>query len=84
MGLPVKFQGFANYTGPKGKDGFGAQTVPELLTESSLMIDVGSTTGKAGKVFVGLGYQFWKNKFGNAPGVGTQANVLQVLTELHI
>src|SRR5208283_2226986 len=51
--------------GSKGRDGVGAHTKPETLLESSLMVDVGSFFGKKDTVFVGVGYQYWHNKFGS-------------------
>jgi hypothetical protein len=48
------------------------------------MFDVGAGMGKAGKVYLGVGYQYWHNKFGNMPGIGTQASLPQFQTEIHI
>lgn len=83
FGLPAKFKGFADYIGPKGRDGFGADTKAETLIETALMFDVGSVVGTEGVFSTGIGYQYWHNKFGNAPGVGTQASVPQLEMEVH-
>jgi hypothetical protein len=65
-GLPLKFQGFFNVVAPKGKDGFGAGTKTEVLTEPRLTLDVGALAfDKPNKLDVSLGYQYWLNKFGN-------------------
>lgn len=65
--LGWKFQGFANHIAPKGKDGFGRETKAETLSDLFLMADLGTAFGsKAGRVFVGLGYEYWNNKFGGA------------------
>jgi len=60
-----KFNGFLNYTGEKGKDGFGAETKPETLMDAFLMLDVGAFMDKKDTVLVGVGYEYWQNKFGN-------------------
>jgi hypothetical protein len=78
--LPAKVVGFFTYSGPKGLDGFGVQTRPELLAESQLMFDV---SGKQKKMWLGVGYQWWHNKFGD-PGVGTQADTPQLEMEYHL
>jgi nucleoside-specific outer membrane channel protein Tsx len=87
LGLPVVFKGFSSYIGPKGKDGFGADTEAEWLTEAALMFDVGSTFGKKGTFYVGPGYQYWKNKFGNDSSAdstgGCTASVFQLQAEVH-
>lgn len=86
-GIPAKFQGFLNYIAPKGKDGFGVDTKAELLTEISVMFDVGSLAGQKETFYAGLGYQYWKNKFGNDSSLdatgGATAKVPQVLLEVH-
>ncbi|MDO9709965.1 hypothetical protein [Paracraurococcus lichenis] len=65
-GLPLNFQGFFNVVGPKGKDGFGAGTKTEVLTEPRLTLDLGALAfDKPHKLDVSLGYQYWLNKFGN-------------------
>ena len=88
LGVPLKFQGFVNYIGSKGRDGVGAHTKPETLLESSLMVDVGSFFGKKDTVFVGVGYQYWHNKFGSDsdldPTGGSTARVTQLEFEWHL
>ena len=64
--VPGKFRGFANYISAKGTNGFGKQTKPETLLEAFLMLDAGSAmASEKGIVFIGIGYQYWKNKYGN-------------------
>jgi nucleoside-specific outer membrane channel protein Tsx len=59
------FEGFANYTGAKGKNGFGTETVPETLIRAQWMLDVGSVFGgKKGVWLVGPAMEYWHNKFG--------------------
>jgi hypothetical protein len=87
LGLPAKLQGFLDYTGEKGRDGTGAQTKPETLLEIALMWDVGSAAGHKDTVFAGVGYQYWKNKFGSDssqdPTGGSTAKVPQLELEWH-
>ena len=41
------------------------------------------TRSPKGTVFVGVGYEYWHNKYGNPPGVGTQVNAPQLQVEWH-
>lgn len=68
--LPLTFAGFANVILPKGKDGFGNETATEFLAQPKLMWDVAKTFSatKAGYE-VGVGYQYWLNKYGNDNGL---------------
>ncbi|HEY0798860.1 MAG TPA: hypothetical protein VGD50_06890 [Candidatus Baltobacteraceae bacterium] len=94
-GFPVhvlgqaKIVGFFTYSGAKGPntDAYpgipaGGGTAPELLAESQLMWNV---SGKKKNVWMGVGYQHWRNKFGNPPTVnGSQANTAQLEMEYHL
>jgi nucleoside-specific outer membrane channel protein Tsx len=85
--VPLKFKGFANFVPPKGKDGFGNDTVSETLVHASLLVDVGElTVGKKNTFFAGVGYEYWKNKFGNnsANTPGTEANAPFLNLEWHL
>ncbi len=65
-GLPLRFEGFFNVVAPKGKDGFGAQTATEVLTQPRLTLDVGALAfDKPNTLDFYVGYQYWYNKFGN-------------------
>jgi hypothetical protein len=87
LGMPMKFQGFANYIGAKGVDGQGAATKPETLIEAAVMVDVGSLVKQKETFYVGGGYQYWHNKFGSDsstdPTGGSTARVPQLELELH-
>jgi len=79
--LPMKFQGFMNYNTAKGKDYFNVKTKAETLVRTSLMVDVGQMAwGDKNSLWVGVGYEHWRNKFGNhgKPGVNTNAPTLQL------
>jgi len=85
--LPFKFQGFINYIGEKGRSGQGANSRPETLFETSLMYDLGSFIKHKDTVFVGVGYQYWRNKYGNDaskdPTGGSTASAPQLELEWH-
>jgi hypothetical protein len=85
LGIAAKFQGFITYNTSKGFDGSGNPTAPELLSETALMWDVGSIAGKAHSVYLGVGYQYWHNKFGSLPSLtGSQASLPQIEAEIHL
>ncbi|MBS0455779.1 MAG: hypothetical protein JSS44_00415 [Proteobacteria bacterium] len=62
--LPVQFEGYLNVYGPKGRNDFGQATRTEVLLHPRLMFDVGSTWGHPRRLWVGVGYEYWHNKFG--------------------
>jgi hypothetical protein len=64
-GLPLQFAGFANVILPKGKDGFGNQTATEIIAQPKLVWDVAKTFTRRSGYELGVGYQFWMNKYGN-------------------
>lgn len=78
--IPMKFQGFANYITPKGRDYFNVETKSERLVRTSLMVDVGRMAwGAKNSLWVGVGYEYWQHKFGShdKPGVNTRTPTLQ-------
>ena len=75
MGVPAVFKGWANYVGPKGKDGFGVETKAETVGDMYLLLDVSSVFGrKKGAIFVGPGFEYWNNKFGGKNNSATAAD----------
>jgi nucleoside-specific outer membrane channel protein Tsx len=85
--VPLKFQGFANYLSEKGDDYNGKKTKAETLMRASLMVDVGQMAwGKKNTFLMGVGYEYWRNKFGNhafgngveKPGIDTNAPTFQM------
>jgi nucleoside-specific outer membrane channel protein Tsx len=56
---PGSWVGFLDIIGPKGTDGFGAATKTEALLQVRYMFKVADTGLK-----VGVGYEYWHNKFG--------------------
>ena len=61
MGGIGTFTGFASIVGPKGKDGFGADTKTETLIRATYMFNLG---GPKSGLTAGLGVEYWANKFG--------------------
>lgn len=87
-GIPIgstafSFEGFMNVIAKKGNNEFGGPTAVETNFDGQIMADVGPWIGGPKGTFkVGVGYQYWKNKFGNpttgnivtgAPLAGNQA-----------
>ncbi len=62
---PLSFEGFGLLNSTKGKDGFGSGTKPETLLHPKLMYNAGSLFGEKHNYSVGVGYEYWNNKFGN-------------------
>jgi hypothetical protein len=61
-----KFKGYFDIIAPKGNDEFRNATKTETHTDLAVMGDVGKLTGSTKDTFfVGVGYEYWKNKFGN-------------------
>lgn len=85
----MKFEGYLNYIQPKGKDGFGVETKTETLSNVALMADLGSVFGAKGKVFVGVGFEYWNNKFGGAnndgpaPATNKPVNAPMLMAQYH-
>lgn len=89
--LPLSFNGYALYIASKGKNEFGGATAPETHVDMQLMLDVGQLAGTAkGALKVGLGYEYWRNKFGNpttaagaGAGPGATAKTPMIRAEYH-
>lgn len=59
------FEGWADFVGAKGKNGFGVDTKAESHVVASFMFNVG---GRESGLKLGLGAEYWNNKYGE-PGV---------------
>ncbi|MDF0604865.1 hypothetical protein HZU77_004245 [Neisseriaceae bacterium TC5R-5] len=82
--IPVKYSGIASYTAAKGKNYFAKDTAGETVFRSALLIDVGAMAGWSKQVFyAGIGYEYWRNKFGNQPALGTQTSTSSINMEWH-
>lgn len=86
--VDAEFKGYANYEGPKGKDGFGADTKPETLANLFLMVDVSPLFGAKKKIYVGGGLEYWNNKFGvpnnDAPAPNTNKRVTAPMLQVQV
>lgn len=78
-GLPMSWNGGLAYTGKKGKDGFGNETLPETRLYTEVLVDL----GKGFKA--GLAYEWWTNKYGANPALvpGTRHSTPQLVAEYH-
>lgn len=83
--VPLSFEGFLNYTGKKGKDGFGVKTDPETWTNMFVMADVGQMLmGKPRTLRAGIGYEHINNKFGSKEGsTGSETNTPMIKVQWH-
>lgn len=87
-GIPLSFEGYANFIGSKGKDEFGGNTKAETHIDMQIMYDISEAAGAAKNTLkVGLEYEYWKNKFGNddggPAGPGATAKTPMVRLEYH-
>ncbi|MES2259758.1 MAG: outer envelope protein [Pseudomonadota bacterium] len=86
IGLPLSFQGYANYIGTKGKNEFGGPTAVETNIDMQVMYDLSPALGASKNTFLlGVEYQYWKNKFGNSSrnNPGATAKTPMVRAEYH-
>jgi nucleoside-specific outer membrane channel protein Tsx len=86
IGIPLAFEGFANYIGTKGRNEFGGPTAVEINVDMKVMYDLSPAFGAPKNTFkVGVEYQYWKNKFGNPASTvrGATAKTPMVRAEYH-
>lgn len=82
--VPLKFNGWATYTGAKGKDGFGNETKAETWINAFLMVDAGKLMGGSKDTFLaGVGYEYVKSKFGSS-GTGSKTSQPLLKLEWHL
>jgi hypothetical protein len=81
----LTFKGFVTATGPKGKDGFHAETETEVLARMSWLFDVGALAGHPRTFYAGPGYEYWHNMFGTPASqkAGTKRSAATVVAEIH-
>jgi hypothetical protein len=73
------FGGFASIVGPKGKDGFGAETATETLIRATFMFDV---MGPKSGLSAGVGVEYWNNKFGCDSSLAANGDKCKATTPL--
>jgi nucleoside-specific outer membrane channel protein Tsx len=86
IGIPLSFEGYANYIGTKGRNEFGGPTAVEINIDMQVMYDISPAIGAAKNTLkLGLEYQYWKNKFGNPSSSvpGATAKTPMVRVEYH-
>ena len=86
IGIPLEFNGYANFITAKGTNEFGGGTAPETNIDAQIMYDISSLVGTPKNTFkVGVEYQYWKNKFGNPDrnNPGATAKTPMVRAEYH-
>ncbi len=81
--ISAKFDGIVNYIGKKGKDGFDMETGAETLARAYFMFDVGTLFSKQGTFYAGIGYEYWRNKYGTPPGITKDTNAPMMVLEAH-
>jgi nucleoside-specific outer membrane channel protein Tsx len=78
------FQGLFNRLGEKGDDFNYRPTAGETLLRTAVMFDVGPSFGLSKKAFMaGVGYEWWKNKYGTPAGIGTHTRTPTLNFEIH-
>ncbi|NWL75529.1 nucleoside-binding protein [Pseudomonas taiwanensis] len=77
----AKFQGFVNYVGEKGEDYFDKDTAPETLMRTSLMVAAMPGAKRKPNLWLGVGYEYWHNKFGVDGGRGSRTSTPTVNLE---
>jgi nucleoside-specific outer membrane channel protein Tsx len=86
LGLPLSFEGYANFITAKGSNEFGGGTAPETNLDMQIMYDLSEAFGVPKNRFkIGVEYQYWKNKFGNPERLvrGATARTPMVRAEYH-
>ncbi|MYM69299.1 outer envelope protein [Pseudoduganella sp. FT55W] len=86
VGIPLQFNGYANFITAKGTNEFGGGTAPETNIDAQIMYDISETIGTPKNTFkVGVAYQYWRNKFGNPSknNPGATARTPMVRAEYH-
>lgn len=70
-GQSLRFEGNVEYRAAKGKDYWNRETAAETQLDVALLFDLSATGLARDQLFVGPAYQYWHNKMGNQPGIGT-------------
>jgi len=64
------FRGFLDYAGAEGEGEY------QLLTQPQLLLNLSSLWAESGRLWIGVEYQYWKNKYGID---GVDENFVQVM-----
>jgi nucleoside-specific outer membrane channel protein Tsx len=84
----LMFHGYMDFIAAKGLNEFGVPTVPEQHFDGALVYDIGPALGgPKAKYKIGVGYEWWRNKFGNdyhgPAGSGAFAKTPMIRAEFH-
>ena len=87
-GLPLTFEGFANFIASKGKNEFGVNTAAETNVDMQVMYDLSGLFGAGSNTLkLGVEYQNGQTKFGNdssgVAGKGAFAKTPMIRAEYH-
>jgi nucleoside-specific outer membrane channel protein Tsx len=77
----IRFEGFAAKGFRQGTDYVGNPVAYETLVRAALLADIGQPLlDRKNTLFAGLGYEFWRNKYGanGVPGIDTDAPTLHL------
>lgn len=77
----AKFQGFLNHVGEKGEDYNDKDTAAETLVRTSLMVAALPGARRQPNLWLGVGYEYWHNKFGVDGGTGSRTSTPTVNLE---
>ncbi|KSW23456.1 nucleoside-binding protein [Pseudomonas sp. ADP] len=77
----AKFQGFLNHVGEKGEDYNDKDTAAETLVRTSLMVAALPGAKRQPNLWLGVGYEYWHNKFGVDGGTGSRTSTPTVNLE---
>ncbi|MDA8258635.1 MAG: nucleoside-binding protein [Betaproteobacteria bacterium] len=78
------FNGLFNRLGEKGKDFNDIPSAGETLLRANVMIDLGQALGLGKQTLMaGVGYEWWKNKYGTPAGIGTHTRTPTINVETH-
>ncbi|CAD5108970.1 nucleoside-binding protein [Zestomonas carbonaria] len=78
----AKFQGFVNHVGDKGGDYNDRDTAPETLMRAALMVAARPGKNVKPNLYLGVGYEYWHNKFGVDGGRGSRTSAPTLNLEL--
>lgn len=75
------FNGYFDWAGSEGKQGTSAYEKQNFLMQPQLLLDAGRLAGRKERVYVGIEWWYWHNKFG-IPGV--EESVVQAMMRINL
>jgi nucleoside-specific outer membrane channel protein Tsx len=81
---PAIFNGLFNKLGEKGNDFNDIPSVGETMLRTNVLVDLSPSLGLGKRsLMAGVGYEWWKNKYGTPAGVGTETKTPTLHLETH-